>query len=303
MVIRVGSYGRASRAGDDSAFIFCLTDVGGHRPLTTSRTKAMAKISKDFPLDFNAQEWTVEEALPWVFFGDYWNNDNWTDLSEFTLRFVVGEADERSALRYLTEDTRALQKHFREHGVMRRQTSFSPLVWCRLAIQLWLKRGGRQETFMLAMSEWIRKKNKGGAAYVFYRHPNTGKNRKMSMDAFLFAGSELPDLQKTQWKYKQKAATLPPPKVESQRSEGRTDENQVGANLLAAVKVAVADLVESKRNKSSLLRGPGPNSERCRFRGRREDLLNEICRKEPSAKGKWTFRNGGGGAVCDIGLT
>ncbi|QRM20740.1 hypothetical protein GBK02_15835 [Dechloromonas sp. TW-R-39-2] len=254
----------------------------------------MAKISKVFPLDFNAQEWTVEEALPWVFFGDDSGKGIWKEQAEFNVQFVVGEADERSNNIHLKTCTRRLQKYFREHGEVRRCTAFSPLVWCRLAIQFWLMLGGRQEAFMSAMTDWIKTKNKGGKAFVAYCCATTGKKGRMPMEAFLFGGDELPDLKATEWKYKQKAATLPPHKVESQRSKVRTDEDQVGANILVAVKHAVSEVIGKKRGESLYLRGTDKKTGKKRYRGTKYDLLEEICPAGKDSGGRWRLANGNG---------
>ncbi|RKT63096.1 hypothetical protein DFR40_0146 [Azonexus fungiphilus] len=261
----------------------------------------MANKSKVFPLDFDAQEWTLEAALPWVFFGDFRDKESWTDLTDFAIKFMVGDVDERSNSIHLKPYTRELQKHFREHGVMRRHTAFSPLVWCRLAIQFWLKLGGRQEAFMSAMTKWVRKQNKGGMAFVVYRCASTGKKRRMPMEAFLF-GRELPDLMSTEWEYKQKAVSSPKLNGKSLCKGARIDEDKVGANLLGALRSAVADLAKGTRNKSSLLRRLDPETGKYRYRGGREDLLGEVCLQEDGAKGKWRFKNGGGGPYATSAL-
>lgn len=262
----------------------------------------MVKKSKVFPLDFDAQEWTVEAALPWVFFGDERDTEVWKDKTKFAVRFVVGDVDERSNNIYLKPYIRALQTYIiSEHREVRSHTAFPPLVWCRLAIQFWLTVGGRQDSFISAMTKWVRKQNKGGMAFVVYRCASTDKKRRMPMEAFLF-GRELPDLISTEWEYKQKAISSPKLNGKSSRKGARIDEDKVGANLLGALRSAVADLAKGRRNKSSLLRRLDPETGKYRYRGGREDLLGEVCLQEGGAKGKWRFKNGGGGSYSTTAL-
>lgn len=254
----------------------------------------MADKSNVFPLDFNAQEWTVEEALPWLFFGDERNADVWKDKTKFAVRFVVGDVDERSNNIYLKPYIRALQRYISEHREVRSHTAFSPLVWCRLAIQFWLTCGNRQDVFMSAMTKWIRQKNKGGTAHVVYLDRNSGKYKKMPMEVFLFSGGRLPSLLETEWEYKQASTSQPPPRKPKAQVGKRSYMDQVGANLLSAVKQAVTKVVGNKSGESAFLRRADKETGKHRYRGTKYNLLTEICPAGKDSGGKWKLANGKG---------
>ena len=247
--------------------------------------------SRSFPLDFDDKHWSVEEALPWVFFGDFNAEKTWADRTQYAVSYVVAEADDRTPSIYSCEHIKQLQKSLRACGIVRRNSTFTPLVWCRLAVQFWLANGYGQEVFTSAMTCWVKRKNRGGVAFVSYKCADSSKRRRIPLEAFLFGCPEFPDFLNAKWLYLH-IADVQLPKAKSKKKVGRSDEHQVGKNLIGTVKKYVAELAINKRGKSFFLRDPDPQTGKFRYTGLRDELYDAICRIGPDIRGTSQLENG-----------
>lgn len=256
----------------------------------------MTKLSKSFTLSFDAPHWSTEEAVPCIFFGDLDVADPQLVAQEI-VKYVVNE-NEGAALKAQIGNqfqmVVALQmiliRLLPSGATPSRKNGYHPLVWCRLAVQFWLKYGGRQESFLSTMTQWIKANNKGGVAFVSYKCNGISTRRKIPLGAFLFGGAELPDLVQTEWLYKRRSVNHLP-KGKSKPRGGRSDENQVGSNLLGAVKNAVAELAKNKRGKMLFLRTPDPATGKFRYKGLRGELYANVCTISPDISGERQLKN------------
>ena len=238
--------------------------------------------SKLFPLNFDEPYWAIEDALRWVFLGSF---D--VPVSTLIVKYLVNEDEGRSlkplvgnGYGYVEKLQKFLIVQLFRGSIPNRMDKFSPLVWCRLAVQFWMEYGGSQSAFTSAMTQWVKYKNRGGVAFISYRYNENTKRRKIPLEAFLFGGSELPDLIQTEWLYKYRSdAQLP--KAILKTPSSRSDENQVGTNLLGAVKNAIAELVRGKRGKSFPFRKPDPETGKYRYKGLRGELYDELYQISP----------------------
>lgn len=246
---------------------------------------------KKFPLNFDAPTWCIEEAVPWIFFGDGCEEPTWAQATKLAVGYVVGEVDDGRLRRESSAALATLQKHLRTLGVLSRSTKFPPLIWCRMAIQFWLEKGGRQQKFITAMTRWVKDKNKGGVAAVSYKNDDHPSDGEIALEVFLFASIDVSALVKNEWIYRRvngKAAT----KSKANATGKRSAESQVGSNLLAAVKAAVQNLKSGKQGRKLFLRTPAPGNEKFRFIGLREELCKEIYAISTDISGKRLLKNG-----------
>ena len=230
---------------------------------------------KKFPLNFDAPTWSIEEAVPWIFFGDSCEEQSWGQVTKLAVGYVAGEVDDGCLKKNQSEAFAAIQKPLRALGVLSRGTGFSSLIWCRIAIQFWLEHGGRQQKFISAMTRWVKAKSKGGVAVVRYTNDDHPDGQEMPLEVFLFDTIDDSTILKTEWGYRNlsaNATTTPKTKLPAKRSA----ESQVGSNLLAAVKVAVQNLKNGRRGENLFLRKSDPVSGKLRFIGTREDLYQGI---------------------------
>lgn len=171
-----------------------------------------AGIESKFPLDFNYEVWTVEKAIPWIFFGD-WHvdepNNRTVAHKHIANLFVHGSSihAERiisSEKRRLVEDLSIYLK--RRLGPLDATSAFSPLAWCRLAIQYWLHMGRGQGLFLNAYVNWVIEKNNGGPAFVIYEESDVNsalsRKKKMLLDAFLFGEVKDSLIKSAKWRLK-----------------------------------------------------------------------------------------------------
>lgn len=154
--------------------------------------------------------------------------------------------------------------------------AFPPIVWCRIAVQFWLRHGGAQVMFMSEMTKWVRAKNKAGSAYVVYRTEGHSKSYRMPLEAFLFGADELPDLSETHWIYKRKES-LPSEKIRKRRGAAKSAKDQIGSRLLETVRHAVGELKRDSTISSRFKKGIVRDSDKFRFVGLREELYEALC--------------------------
>lgn len=246
---------------------------------------------KKFPLNFDAPSWTIEEAVPWVFFGDSCEEQSWEQVTKIAVGYVVGEVDDGRLTRNQFAAFAAIQRPLRMLGVLSRGTAFSPLIWCRIAIQFWLEHGGRQQKFISAITRWVSTKSKGGVAVVRYTNDDHPNGREIPLEVFLFGTIDDSAILKTEWGYRNLSANATTtPKTKS--SGKRSAESQVGSNLLAAVKVAVQNLKNGRRGENLFLRKSDPVTGKLRFIGTREDLYQAISKISTDISGMRQLNNG-----------
>lgn len=251
----------------------------------------MTKRVETFPLNFDAPMWSIEEAVPWIFFGDMREHPSWSELTTLAVGYAAGEVDDRRLSRTQSESCACLQQHLRMLGVISRGSFFTPLIWCRLAIQFWLEHGGHQKIFTTAMTRWVIEKNKGGMAFVSYKNSSHPNGREIPMEAFLFGVIEMSALLKSEWFYLCRSRK-DNQNAEAESTGNRSAESQVGSNLLAAVKSAVQELSNGKQGKALFLRKPDPATGKFRFIGLREELCDAIYAISADISGKRLLKNG-----------
>lgn len=251
----------------------------------------MTNRAEKFPLNFDARTWSIEEAVPWIFFGDSSEDQSWSQTTELAVGYVAAEVDDRKVSRSQSADFAPLQRHLRMLGVLTRDTSFTPLIWCRVAIQFWLKHGGRQEKFISAMTQWVETKNKGSVAVVNYKNVDHPNGREIPFEVFLLGNIGSFELLKAEWVSRSlsgKSAT----QVKEKSTSKRSAESQVGSNLLSAVKAAVQDLKNSRQGRKKFLKTPDPATGRFRFIGLRAELYEAIHAISPDISRKRLLKNG-----------
>lgn len=251
----------------------------------------MSNKEEKFPLNFDAPTWSIEEAVPWIFFGDRSKEQSWSQVTKLAIGYVAGEVDDRTVSRSQSASLADLQRHLRVLGVLSRNTSFTPLIWCRVAIQFWLKNGGRQQKFISAMIHWANAKNKSNVVAVNYKDIDCQNDQEISFEVFLFGKIASSELLKVKWVSKSlssKSAT----QAKARSTKKRSAESQVGSNLLAAVKVAIQNLKDGKQSRKMFLRTPDPATGKFRFIGLREELYEAIYAISADISRKRLLKNG-----------
>lgn len=246
---------------------------------------------KQFPLNFDARTWSIEEAVPWIFFGDSSEEQFWEQVTKLAVGYVVGEVDDGRLPRNQSAAFAAIQRHLRMLGVLSRGTGFSPLIWCRIAIQFWLEHGGRQQKTISAMTRWVKAKSKGGVAVVRYTNDDHPNGQEIPLEVFLFGNIEPCSLLSNAWDY-QSSSDDSSATSKSNSPRKRPAESQVGSNLLAAVNVAVQNLKSDKQSERLFLRRADAVTGKFRFIGTRDELYGEICKISPDISGKRLLKNG-----------
>lgn len=246
---------------------------------------------KKFPLNFDAPSWSIEEAVPWIFFGDSCEEQSWEQVTKLAIGYVAGEVDDGRLPRNQSAAFAAIQRHLRMLGVLSRGTGFSPLIWCRMAIQFWLEHGGCQQKFISAMTRWVNAKSKGDVAVVRYANDDHPSGQEIPLEIFLFGTIEPCSLLNNAWAY-QSSSDDSSATSKSNSPRKRSAESQVGSNLLATVKVAVQNWKNDKQGEKLFLRRPDPVTGKFRFIGTREELYDEILAFSPGLSGKRQLKNG-----------
>lgn len=246
---------------------------------------------KKIPLNFDAPSWSIEEAVPWIFFGDSCEEQSWERVTKLAVGYVVGEVDDGRLTPNQSAAFAAIQRHLRMLGVLSRGTAFPPLIWCRIAIQFWLEHGGRQQKFISAMTRWVKAKSKGGVAVVRYTNDDHPDGQEIPLEVFLFGTIEACSLLSNAWDY-QSSSDDSSATSKSNSPRKRPAESQVGSNLLAAVKVAVQNLKSDKQSEKLFLRRADAVTGKFRFIGTRDELYGEICKISPDISGKRLLKNG-----------
>lgn len=251
----------------------------------------MSDKEEKFPLNFDATTWSIEEAVPWIFFGDASVEHSWPEVTKLAVGYVVGEVDDGRLSRHQSEVFSGLQKHLRKLGVLQRDTAITPLVWCRVAIQFWLEHGGRQRKFVSAMTRWVQAKNKGGVAMVRYTNQKYPSGREIPLDVFLFRNIDDTTFLNTELKYPS-LGTKTAKQAKAKSTDKRSAESQVGSNLIAAVKLAVQESKNGRQGRKNFLRTSDPVTGKFRFIGSREDLFAEIHAISPDIRRERLMKNG-----------
>jgi len=152
------------------------------------------KRSESFPLNFDEASWTIEIAVPLIFFGDF-DEPERQRLSQSAIQFLVNEVGttvfktQYPPLNLIAEELHKELIALRKRGAIADRTEgYAPLVWCRLAVQLWLEYGIRQKSFMNPMLHWIKTKCKDGPPLVKCNLDRNGirKTQKIPLTVFLF---------------------------------------------------------------------------------------------------------------------
>ena len=254
----------------------------------------MTNREKNFPLNFNANYWSIEEAVPYIFFGDLTPNEK---VSEEIVRYVSNEIEETSLIKqwdnevYLIELLQPyLIRLLPEELVMDRKIYYPPVVWCRIAVQFWLEHGSRQQTFIAAMTQWIKSKNQSGQVFVFYdvKPDNIGGRTKgkMLLEVFLFGAIDIKDAENKNYRLNLAKTKEAVSQVKQPKSSKRSIQNSIGRNALAYVENLVKEAAES-RSIRELHRKPDPNTQLYGYTGSRLDLYEALCALHPQCKTRY----------------
>lgn len=251
----------------------------------------MSNVVKPFPLNFDDDYWRIEEAVPFIFFGDLALNKQ---ESEEIVKYVSNEIEEGSLLKERGNQFRLIEplqqyliRLVPERSIIDRKMSYSPLVWCRIAVQFWLTYGGRQKKFTLAMTQWIKNKNKLGRGFVFYdsKPDNVGgrSKNKMPLEIFFFDNIDINDTVDKNYRLKSVKPKVATPQIKPPKSSKRSIENSIGKNVLDFVKDLVWEAAKD-RSIRNLRRRPDPDTQRYRYTGSRSDLYDVLCAIDPQCE-------------------
>lgn len=237
-----------------------------------------------FPLNFDHSRWAVEEALPWIFFGDL---DEITQTQVFVraLKYIMNEDDgEAFKTRHPKEFTLAVSLHKflmsnrLQGAIPSRKDCYAPIIWCRFAVQFWLQYGGRQKFFTSAMTDWFERENNKGISFVFYEINRSGSPVKniILLEKFLFGEVDIRIGELNSFrliKNHQEAVTS---NSKSSLKPIRSIKNSIGNNALAFVRDIIRDAAQD-RSIRKLQRKLDPATQRYRYTGSRQDLYKDLC--------------------------
>ena len=242
-----------------------------------------------FPLNFDHSRWTVEEALPWIFFGDL---DEITQQQVFlsAVKYIMNEDDgEAFKTRHPKEFTLAvslhkfLMSHRLQGAIPSRKDFYTPIIWCRLAVQFWLQHGGRQELFISAMTNWFEIKNRSGIAFVFYEINRSGLSikSKMFLERFLFEEIDIKSGDLDGFRLKNIKQKVVLPKSNPSTTPLISINNSIGNNVLAFVRDLIRDAAQD-RSIRKLQQKIDPSTQRYRYTGSRQELYKDLCEYKQS---------------------
>lgn len=231
-------------------------------------------------LDFDADAWSCEKALPEIFLSDL-DHDGPRSLCEKIVKYLLNEADvpsiEKDSHLWPVRKLKAyLGKIFLETELVRGE-KYSPIVWCRVAIQFWLSAGGRQAVFMAGMTEWLGDQYWGSYPVVEPQQRADAERYQVPVEVFLFAAKLRCPLS-SGWQLKSEMS-MGMRRILKKKVPVRTKEDEVGRNLLATVRAAVKALRTDWRTRKHFVTGLDVKTGKVRFRGRRDDLYDLISRR------------------------
>jgi len=239
------------------------------------------KRTKSQTLNFDEDEWSCERALSEIFLWDLEQRGPGS-LCEKIVKYLLNEADASSIHGHThlhLKMARALRGYLESvfpEKALARGKKHPPIVWCRVATQFWLQFGGRQAEFMSQMTEWLRKKYRGGCSVVEPQRRANSVRYQLPVNVFLFA-DELRCPLSSGWQLNSKV-TRGPRGILKKKDPVRTKEDEVGRNLLATVRAAVEALRTDWRTRKHFVTGLDAKTGKVRFRGRRDDLYDLISR-------------------------
>lgn len=239
-----------------------------------------------FPLDFNAESWTLEEVVRWVFFGDTPTPESldWVRATKYTMAKLAGSDVPMKGLPSspAKEAADRLLRFFRRLGSdLQSHLELPPVVWSRLATQYWLIHGGRQDLFMKEFLSWL--KSVGDIVVAIEpisldgQHIVGAKLKKMGLPTFIFDPVNLKRMIQRRVVV-QAIGRKNSGRGNTSKGKVKSIEEQLGSGLYKCVKWIVDDAIQSGAisNLSSRL---DPKSGRYQFTGRHGDLCNDIYRQ------------------------
>lgn len=244
----------------------------------------MTKGANVFPLNFDHSSWTVEEALPWIFFGDL-NKITQQQVFLSAVSYLMNEDDGAVfKTRHPKEFTLAvslhkfLMSHRLQGAIPNRKDCYAPIVWCRFAVHFWLRYGGRQELFASAMTDWFERKNNPGRSFVFYEINRDGTSaiNKMTLERFLFGEIDLTIGKLSGFRLKKIKQRVANPKSKPSTTPIKSINNSIGNNVLAFVRDLIGEAAQN-RSFRKLQQKLDPSTERYRYTGSRQELYDDLC--------------------------
>ena len=241
------------------------------------------KQAHDFPLDFNAVNWTLEEVVRWVFFCSTPTPESlaWRGATKYVMAKLADPDVPMKVL--LSEPTKtvadSLLRFFRRlSSDWQSDLELPPVVWSRLAIQYWLTHGGRQDLFMKEFLFWL--KNVGNVVVTIEPMSLDGKNiggaKLKEMDLAIFVFDPINLKRAIQRRVVFKAIGLKKSGgATTSKGKAKSIEAQLGSNLYKLVKSVVEDAIQSGCI-SNLSSRRDPKSGRYQFTGRHDDLCKDI---------------------------
>lgn len=238
-----------------------------------------------FPLDFNAESWTLEEAVRYVFFGDYPASESgeWAWATEHVLAKLTdadlpGEDESNSLL----AKKRAIELIKFLHPLVSKWQmgwSYSPMVWSRVAIQYWLKKGGCQKRFLNKLVSWLytTRRNVWLVESIFPAGKMINGGRAKEVDAAIYLLGAF-DINKAIYQKTEKKTKSSIAKKSRKKLDFDALKAKFGPNACECVKSIVEDAISSG-NILNLTSRLDPETGRYQFTGRHPDLLNDVCRQ------------------------
>ncbi len=248
------------------------------------------KQTQVFPLDFNAESWTLEEAVRHVFFCDYLASASGEGAlaTEHVLAKLkdadLPEEGHDDGISFLAKKRAVNLIKFLQPLFSKSQMdcSYSPMVWSRLAIQYWLKNGGCQNRFMNKLVSWLNKTRNSSwlVESIFPEGKATNGGRVKEVDAAVYLLGNF-DINKTIHQKTKKIANGSIAIKSRKKIDFDKLKAKFGPNVCECVKSVVEDALQ-RGNISNLTSRLDPKSGRYQFTGLFPDLLKDICRQYDS---------------------
>ena len=249
--------------------------------------------SGSFPLNFDAASWSIEDALPCIFFGDF-QEPEMQLYSLSAVAFIVNETEKTifktqyPALNQLIDDLHRKLTVLRLRGkIANRSECYAPLLWCQLAVQFWLKYGLRQKTFTDALLSWIKGKNKKGAQLVFYESNLNGNHKTKITPLSIFLLEEKSGIDIVNPRLKPTRQNIPKNSSQNIITPNTKASISIGKNALNLV-LSLVEKTAKDGSIRNLKRNIDPATNHYRFIGSRPDLYTELLGLYPDKIGKYS---------------
>lgn len=237
-----------------------------------------------FPLNFDAKQWAVEDAVPWIFFWEE-ANSSFQSISTSVVPYLMNHDVGQSLRSQFGKDRFAAIENLQRHLInllFRNSTpkpkrGFPPIIWCRVALQYWLNNGGGNEIFLAAMTRWAGNKSKQSPIFVFYDREGSKKKNRVSLVEFLFVDIDIATGNLKNFRLRRVKQDSPTTKSSPPIDSNRSTENSIGRNAISFVRELI-EKAAGDRTISNLRSRRDPTTQKFRYTGTRSELYDDLCR-------------------------